>query len=94
MTTRTPLLRAAGDFGLAIQQARIARGKTQTELADEIGVTQSRISAIECGQTTILLASILELAHSTGISLTATWEDDDAPSPLTPEPARSVQSEG
>lgn len=79
MTTRTARLQAPGDFGSAIQQARIARGMTQTELADEIGVTQSTISAIEAGQTTILLTRILELADSTGISLTASWEDDGAP---------------
>ena len=79
MTTRTARLQAPGDFGLAIQQARIARGMTQTELAHEIGVTQSTISAIEAGQTTILLTRILELADSTGISLTASWEDDGAP---------------
>lgn len=79
MTTRTAHLRAPADFGLAIQQARIARGMTQTALAEEIGVSQSTISTIEAGQTTILLTRILELAHSTGLTLSATWQDDDAP---------------
>lgn len=77
---RVARLRAPADFGLAIQQARLARGLSQVELAQEIDSTQSTISAIESGQTTILVRRLLELASVTGIEFTATWEDDvDAP---------------
>ncbi|SHJ82398.1 Helix-turn-helix [Tessaracoccus bendigoensis DSM 12906] len=79
MVKRTAHLRAPADFGLAIQQARLARGLSQTELAADVDVSQSTISAIEGGQTTILVRRLLELAEATGIELTATWEDDDAP---------------
>ena len=42
--------------------------------------TVSTISAIESGQTTILVRRLLELASVTGIEFSATWEDDvDAP---------------
>lgn len=77
MTRRPARLRAPGDIGLAIQQARMARGMTQRDLADELGVTQSTISAIESGGSTIYLRRILDVARLTGIDLTATWEDDD-----------------
>ncbi len=79
MAKRVARLRAPADFGLAIQQARMARGLSQTELAAEIHVSQSTISAIEAGQTTILLRRLVDLANLTGVELTATWEDDDAP---------------
>lgn len=75
MTRRQARLRASADIGLAIQQARMARGMTQRDLADDLGVTQS---AIESGASTIYLRRILDLARLTGIKLTATWEDDDA----------------
>lgn len=79
MAKRVARLHAPADFGLAIQQARIARGLSQTQLAEEIEVSQSTISAIESGQTTILLRRLVDLATLTGIELTASWEDDDAP---------------
>lgn len=79
MPTRTARLRAPADFGLAVQQARMARGMSQTELARELGIAQSAISAIETGRSTIYLRRLLELARATGISFTATWNDDDAP---------------
>ena len=79
MAKRVARLRAPADFGLAIQQARMARGLSQTELAAEIDVSQSTISAIEAGQTTILLRRLVDLANLTGVELSASWEDDDAP---------------
>lgn len=79
MARRVARLHAPADFGLAIQQARIARRLSQTQLADEIEVSQSTISAIEAGQTTILLRRLVDLATLTGIELSASWEDDDAP---------------
>lgn len=79
MAKRVARLRAPADFGLAIQQARVARGMSQTELAEELDVSQSTISAIESGQTTILLRRLVDLAKLTGVELTATWEDEDAP---------------
>lgn len=79
MTKRVARLRAPADFGLAIQQARVAKGLSQADLAKEIDSVQSTISAIEAGQSTILLRRLIELARATGIEFTATWEDDDAP---------------
>jgi len=78
MTRHSARLRAPADFGLALQQARLARGLTQTQMAAELDVPQSTISAIESGQSTILLRRLLEMARTTGLEFTASW-DDDAP---------------
>lgn len=77
MTRRTARLRAPADFGLALQQARLAQGLTQDALAHELGITQSAVSEMESGKSTIYLRRLLELARATGIQFTATWEDDD-----------------
>lgn len=68
-------LRTPADFGLAIQQSRMARGMTQAELASDIGVSQSAISEIESGKSTIYLRRFLSLARATGLELTASWHD-------------------
>lgn len=78
MPTYTARLRAPADFGLAIQQARLERGWSQAQLADEIGVPQSTISQVESGKTTIYLRRLLEIALATGLEFTASWEHDDA----------------
>lgn len=75
----TARLRVPGDFGLAIQQARLARGLTQTQLAAELDMPQSVISEMESGRATIYLRRLLSLADATGLELSATWEDDRAP---------------
>ncbi len=77
MTTYTARLRAPADFGLALQQARLARGLSQTELAQELGVTQSTISAMESGSSTIYLRRLLDVARATGVELSASWEGSD-----------------
>lgn len=79
MTKHTARLRAPGDIGLAVQQARLACGLTQTELAAELDVPQSTISEIESGKATIYLRRLLSIARVTGLEFTATWEAEDAP---------------
>ena len=79
MAHRKARLRAPGDFGLAIQQARLARGLSQNDVAQQLGVPQSTISEIESGKSTIYLRRLLSLAKATGIEFGATWEDDSAP---------------
>jgi HTH-type transcriptional regulator / antitoxin HipB len=79
MTRYTARLRAPGDFGLAVQQARVARGLTQTELAAELGVLQSTISEVENGKATIYVRRLLSMARVTGLEFTASWEHEDVP---------------
>lgn len=73
-------LRVPADFGLAVQQARLASGMTQTDLAAQVGVPQSTVSDIESGKSTIFVRRLLDMMRATGVELTATWEDEnDAP---------------
>lgn len=75
----TARLRSPADIGTVLQQARVARDFSQTELAAQTDLPQSTVSAIENGMSTIHLRRLLELARATGITITATWEDEDAP---------------
>ncbi|MFT4229520.1 MAG: helix-turn-helix transcriptional regulator [Microbacterium sp.] len=79
MASHTARLRGPGDVGLAVQQARLARGMSQKELAAELGIPQSTISEIESGKSTIYLRRLLSIARITGLEFTATWGDGDAP---------------
>ena len=78
MSKQIAKLHAPADFGLAIQQARLARGMSQEQLAKHLSVPQSTISEIEAGRSTIYLRRLLSLARATGIEFTATWGGDDA----------------
>lgn len=51
---------------------------SQSQLAGELGVTQSTISEIEGGKSTIYLRRILAIARATGIEFAASWGDDHA----------------
>ncbi len=78
MPRYTARLRVPADIGLALQQARLAQGRTQAELGEDLGVSQSTISAIEAGHSTILVRRILEMARETGLEFSASWEVPDA----------------
>ena len=77
MARYTAKLRVPADVGLAIQQARMARGLSQTDLAAQTSLHQSAISEVESGKSTIHLRRILELALATGLEITASWDVDD-----------------
>lgn len=79
MANHSARLRAPADFGRALQQARAARGLSQTELARELGIPQSTVSEMESGKSTIYLRRLLDFARATGVDFTATWEAPDAP---------------
>lgn len=74
-------LKVPSDIGLAVQQARLGMGKTQTELARELRLPQSTISEIESGKSTIYLRTLFEIMRATGVELSATWPDGDADAP-------------
>ncbi len=78
MTRFSARLQTPAAVGLAVQQARLAKGLSQKELAGELGIPQSTVSEIEGGKSTIYLRRLLEIARVTGIELTASWEDDHA----------------
>lgn len=76
----TARVRTPADLGLALQQARLARGLSQSELAQRLGIPQSRISELENGTYTAFVRRLLSIARATDLEITAAWEgNDDAP---------------
>jgi len=73
----TARLRTPADFGRAIQQARLAQGMSQQQLASALEIHQSTISEIESGQSTIYLRRLIALAEAIGLEFTATWSGSD-----------------
>lgn len=78
MAKDTARLRTPGDFGLVLQQARLAQGLSQEELARRLGIPQSTVSQVESGRTTIFLRRLLDMARATGVEFSAEWGDEDA----------------
>ncbi|WP_378144868.1 helix-turn-helix domain-containing protein [Cnuibacter sp. UC19_7] len=76
MAERRARLRTASDLGLVIQQARLSRGLSQTQLADSLGISQRSVSEIESGRTTIYARRLFDLMRETGVSLSAEWDDE------------------
>ncbi|GAA5153510.1 hypothetical protein GCM10025768_23270 [Microbacterium pseudoresistens] len=74
----TARLRSPADIGTVLYEARVARGMSQVELAAQTDLPQSTISAVENGMSTIHLRRLLELARATGLTITASWEDDES----------------
>jgi HTH-type transcriptional regulator/antitoxin HipB len=75
VSRQTSKLRSPGDIGLAIQQARLAHGLSQSALADRLGITQRSVSEIESGKPTIYMRKVFDLLRATGVELTAEWDD-------------------
>lgn len=77
MATYSATLSTPGDFGRALQQARLSMGLTQSELAQMVGIPQATISQLENGESTIFLRRFLALAEATHLHLDATWSTDE-----------------
>ena len=54
----------------SIQTARKAKGMTQQELADAIGVKQSDIARVESGWHTVRIDRLEKIVHALGIQIT------------------------
>ena len=64
-------------LGRLIRQARISSGQTQTEVAQELGISQRAITEIETGKATIQMRRLFDLLKMTGATLTGEWDTND-----------------
>lgn len=64
-------------LGRLIQQSRISSGQTQTEVAQELGISQRAITEIETGKATIQMRRLFDLLKMTGASLSGEWDTND-----------------
>lgn len=63
-------------LGRLVQQARLSSGQTQTELGEELGISQRAITEIETGKATIQMRRLFDLLKATGASLNGEWDSD------------------
>jgi len=59
-------------LGMLLQQARMLRGVSQRQLAQEIGATQKYIWELESGKPSILMTRLFAAMRATGMQLNAT----------------------
>jgi DNA-binding XRE family transcriptional regulator len=57
------------EFGLALREARLRAGLTQTEVAKRARVTQTYVSQVELGEQNVTLASMARLARAVGLDV-------------------------
>jgi len=79
MHTQRFVVRNAGDLGRTVAQARHLRGKSQTDLAGQIGIPRDYLSRLEGGMETLHLNRTLAALRALGVQLEATpdYELDD-----------------
>ena len=58
-------------LGRLLQQARLSRGFSQQQVADQLGISQAYLSELESGKTSLALTRVFEVMRLTGMTLTA-----------------------
>ena len=58
-------------LGRLLQQSRLAQGLSQQQVADRLGISQSYVSELESGKTSLALMRIFEIMRLTGMTLQA-----------------------
>ncbi len=69
------------ELGAVLREARVAQGKTQRELADDINVTQSAISKVEKGYSGASIGLIFQMLRALDLPLTLGKETPPGPPP-------------
>jgi transcriptional regulator with XRE-family HTH domain len=64
---------ALSDFGRLIRKRRTAAGRTQTNVAAALGITQASYSAYETGDALPSVPVLLTLLRELGITLEELW---------------------
>jgi HTH-type transcriptional regulator/antitoxin HipB len=67
-------------LGRLLQQSRLARGLSQQQVADRLGISQSYVSELESGKTSLALMRIFEILRLTGMTLEAEIPEGPTPS--------------
>jgi transcriptional regulator with XRE-family HTH domain len=70
--------------GLRIRQLRKARGMSQENLGDALGITFQQIQKYERGTNRVSASMLVKTARTLNVAPTAILPDDDAPQPQSP----------
>lgn len=73
----TATVRTADDFGMILQQARLAAGMTQRELAESLRISQKYVWEMESGKNVAAIERLLSAFKATGVSLVAEVPEGD-----------------
>ena len=71
------------EFGLALRDARLHAGLTQTDVAKRARASQTYVSRVELGEQNVTLASMARLARAVGLDVSLAMTDDDPTPPAT-----------
>jgi transcriptional regulator with XRE-family HTH domain len=82
-------IRRAEDIGLAVSEARRARGLTQMQLAELTGVERTYLAKLEAGMNTLLVDRSLRLLRRLGARVVVELPDGQPPDAQPPERAGS-----
>lgn len=58
-------------LGRLLQQARLAHGLSQQDVAEQLAISQAYVSELESGKSSLALTRIFEIMRLTGMKLTA-----------------------
>lgn len=58
-------------LGRLLQQARLAHGLSQQDVAERLAISQAYVSELESGKSSLALTRIFEIMRLTGMKLTA-----------------------
>lgn len=64
-------------LGRLLQQARLAKGLSQQQVAGRLGISQSYVSELESGKTSLALMRIFDIMRLTGMTLEAEIPEGD-----------------
>lgn len=78
-------------FGTRLAELRKARGLTQAELGEQIGVNQTAIGSYEIGRRRIPLSQIAPLANALGVAVAELVELEPAANGKKPGPTPRLQ---
>ena len=73
------LVRTGSDLGEAIGEIRAARGLTQAELSERVGVSRSWLAKLERGRTTNMTDLLVRILRNAGATIVVEFDDEPAP---------------
>ncbi|WP_435735874.1 helix-turn-helix domain-containing protein [Cellulosimicrobium sp. PMB13] len=68
-TAQTSTARSARDLGAFVRRTRRARGLTQAQLADELGISRQYLSELENGVENLYVTRLFEVLDELGATM-------------------------
>jgi transcriptional regulator with XRE-family HTH domain len=69
------IVRSGSDLGGAIGEIRTARGVTQADLSEELGVSRTWLAKLERGRTTNMVDLLVRLLRNMGATILVEFDD-------------------